>query len=151
MAETAKILNPEKKVLIPDFRAGCSLAESMTGEDVRRLKEAFPGVPVVSYVNTPADVKAETDVCCTSSNALHVVESLGVERVFLLPDEYLAQNVASQTDVEILAWRGRCEVHERFSADEIRSYRSDDPDMVVLAHPPFSPRQFAHEFDFFHI
>ena len=147
MAETAKILNPEKKVLIPDFRAGCSLAESMTGEDVRRLKEAFPGVPVVSYVNTPADVKAETDVCCTSSNALHVVESLGVDRVLLLPDEYLAQNVASQTDVEILAWRGRCEVHERFSADEIRSYRSSDPGMVILAHPECPP-EVLQESDF---
>ncbi|MEE3326958.1 MAG: quinolinate synthase NadA [Myxococcota bacterium] len=147
MAETAKILNPEKKVLIPDFRAGCSLAESMTGEDVRSLKEAFPGVPVVSYVNTPADVKAETDVCCTSSNALHVVESLGVDRVLLLPDEYLAQNVASQTEVEILAWRGRCEVHERFSAQEIRSYRSDDPGLIVLAHPECPP-EVVQESDF---
>ena len=147
MAETAKILNPEKKVLIPDSRAGCSLAESMTGEDVRLLKEAFPGVPVVSYVNTPADVKAETDVCCTSSNALHVVESLGVDRVLLLPDEYLAQNVANQTDIEVLAWRGRCEVHERFSADEIRSYRSGDPDLVVLAHPECPP-EVVQESDF---
>lgn len=147
MAETAKILNPEKKVLIPDSRAGCSLAESMTGEDVRLLKEAFPGVPVVSYVNTPADVKAETDVCCTSSNALHVVESLGVDRVLLLPDEYLAQNVANQTEVEILAWRGRCEVHERFSAAEVRSYRSGDPDLVILAHPECPP-EVVKESDF---
>jgi quinolinate synthase len=139
MAETAKILNPEKVVLIPDERAGCSLAESMTGADVRRLRAEYPGVPVVSYVNTPADVKAETDVCCTSSNALHVVESLGVDRVLLLPDEYLAQNVARQTDVEILAWRGRCEVHERFSADEIKSYRASDPNLTVLAHPECSP------------
>ena len=147
MAETAKILNPEKKVLIPDSRAGCSLAESMTGEDVRLLKEAFPGVPVVSYVNTPADVKAETDVCCTSSNALHVVESLGVDRVLLLPDEYLAQNVANQTEVEILAWRGRCEVHERFSAAEVKSYRSGDPDLVILAHPECPP-EVVKESDF---
>ena len=147
MAETAKILNPAKKVLIPDSRAGCSLAESMTGEDVRLLKEAFPGVPVVSYVNTPADVKAETDVCCTSSNALHVVESLGVDRVFLLPDEYLAQNVANQTEVEVLAWRGRCEVHERFSAEEIRNYRSGDPDLVILSHPECPP-EVVKESDF---
>jgi len=147
MAETAKILNPGKKVLIPDARAGCSLAESMTGEDVRGLKKAFPGVPVVSYVNTPADVKAETDVCCTSSNALHVVESLGVDQVFLLPDEYLAQNVARQTEVEILAWGGRCEVHERFSAEEIRVYRADDPDLMVLAHPECPP-EVLQESDF---
>ena len=139
MAETAKILNPDKLVLIPDQRAGCSLAESMTGADVRHLRKRFPGVPVVSYVNTPADVKAETDVCCTSSNVLHVVESLGVDRVLLLPDEYLAQNVARRTDVEILAWKGRCEVHERFTGDEIRTYRADDPGLTVLAHPECPP------------
>ncbi|MFP6638640.1 MAG: quinolinate synthase NadA [Myxococcota bacterium] len=139
MVETAKILNPEKVVLIPDLRAGCSLAESMTGADVRRLKKRFPGVPVVSYVNTSAEVKAETDVCCTSSNALHVVESLGVDRVLLLPDEYLAKNVARQTDVEVLAWQGRCEVHERFTADEIRTYRESDPGLTVLAHPECPP------------
>ena len=121
MAETAKILNPEKKVLIPDFRAGCSLAESMTGEDVRRLKEAFPGVPVVSYVNTPADVKAETDVCCTSSNALHVVESLGVDRVFLLPDEYLAQNVARQTAHNLVKIYQRCNSQD-LALETMRKY-----------------------------
>ncbi|HBA41348.1 MAG TPA: quinolinate synthase [Alphaproteobacteria bacterium] len=139
MAETAKLLNPEKTVLIPDLGAGCSLSESITGADVRLLKERFPGVPVVTYVNTSADVKAETDVCCTSSNALHVVESLGVDRVLFLPDEYLAQNVARQTDVEILAWRGRCMVHEQFSAREIEEYRDAHPGIVVLAHPECPP------------
>ena len=139
MAETAKLLNPEKTVLIPDLGAGCSLSESITGADVRLLKERFPGVPVVTYVNTSADVKAETDICCTSSNALHVVESLGVDRVLFLPDEFLAHNVARQTDVEILAWRGRCMVHERFTAKEIQEYRDANPGIVVLAHPECPP------------
>lgn len=139
MAETAKLLSPEKTVLIPDLGAGCSLSESITGADVRLLKERFPGVPVVTYVNTSADVKAETDICCTSSNAVHVVESLGVDRVLFLPDEFLAHNVARQTDVEILAWRGRCMVHERFSATEIEEYREANPGIVVLAHPECPP------------
>ena len=139
MAETAKLLSPEKTVLLPDLEAGCSLAASITGEDVRRLKERYPGVPVVTYVNTSADVKAETDVCCTSSNAVEVVESLGTDRVIFLPDEYLARYVASQTDVEIIDWQGRCEVHERFTAGEIRSYRETHPDAVILAHPECAP------------
>ncbi len=143
MAETAKILNPEKTVLIPDLRAGCSLAESITGEDVRRLRTRYPGTPVVTYVNTSADVKAETDVCCTSSNAVQVVESLGTDRVIFLPDEYLASYVASQTDVEIIAWEGRCEVHERFTAEEVRGYRRALPDLVVLAHPECPPEVLA--------
>ncbi|MEX2526149.1 MAG: quinolinate synthase NadA [Gemmatimonadota bacterium] len=143
MAETAKILNPEKTVLIPDLRAGCSLAESITGEDVRELKRRYPGVPVVTYVNTSADVKAESDICCTSSNAVEVVESLGVDRVIFLPDEYLARWVATQTEVDIIRWDGRCEVHERFTAQEIRSYRESVPDVVVLAHPECSPDVLA--------
>lgn len=139
MAETSKLLSPDKTVLIPDMGAGCSLSESITGADVRLLKSRFPGVPVVTYVNTSAEVKAETDVCCTSGNALHVVESLGVDRVLFLPDEYLAQNVARQTDVKILAWRGRCMVHERFSAQDIRDYREANPGIIVLAHPECPP------------
>jgi quinolinate synthase len=139
MAETAKILSPEKTVLIPDLRAGCSLAESITGADVRALRARHPGVPVVTYVNTSAEVKAESDICCTSSNAVKVVESLGVERVIFLPDEYLAAYVATQTPVEIIPWRGRCEVHERFTAEEVRSYRRAVPDLVVLAHPECPP------------
>src|SRR5689334_11806604 len=120
MAETAKLLNPAKTVLIPDLRAGCSLAASITAADVRLLRQKYPGVPVVSYVNTSAAVKAESDICCTSGNARKVIESLGVERVIMLPDEYLAQNVAAETRVEIIAWAGHCEVHERFTAAEIR-------------------------------
>ena len=139
MAETAKILNPDKTVLIPDLRAGCSLAESITGADVRELKARYPGVPVVTYVNTSADVKAESDICCTSSNAVQVVESLGVDRVIFLPDEYLAKWVATQTDVDIIRWDGTCEVHERFTAEEIRQYRRGYPDVVVLAHPECPP------------
>jgi quinolinate synthase len=123
MAETSKLLNPDKTVLIPDQRAGCSLAESITPEDVRALREAYPGVPIVTYVNTSAAVKAECDICCTSSNAVQVVESFGVDRVLLIPDEYLAKYVATQTDVEILSWKGHCEVHERFTADELQAYR----------------------------
>ena len=143
MAETAKILSPEKTVLIPDLRAGCSLAESITGGDVRALRVQYPGTPVVTYVNTSADVKAESDVCCTSSNAVQVVESLGTERVIFLPDEYLADYVSTQTDVEIIRWKGRCEVHERFTADEVRGYRSTIPDLVVLAHPECPPEVLA--------
>ena len=119
MADTAKIMNPSKTVLIPDPQAGCSLAESITGKDVRLLKERYPGVPVVTYVNTSADVKAETDICCTSGNAVEIIESLGVDKVIFLPDEYLAKNVAKQTNVKIITWHGTCIVHERFTAKEI--------------------------------
>jgi quinolinate synthase len=139
MAETAKILNPEKTVLIPDERAGCSLAESLTGADVRLLREKYPGVPVVTYVNTSAEVKAESDICCTSGNAVKVVESLGVDRVIFLPDEYLGRYVASQTDVEVILWQGHCEVHERFTADEINAYRQEHDGLVVIAHPECPP------------
>ena len=139
MAETAKILNPDKKVLIPDAEAGCSLAESITGDDVRLLKEKYPGVPVVSYVNTSADVKSETDICCTSSNAVEIVESLGVDKVIFLPDEYLAQNVAAQTKVKIISYKGTCIVHERFTPEEIKEYRKNYPGIVVLAHPECPP------------
>ncbi len=135
MAETAKILSPEKTVLIPDLRAGCSLASSITAADVRLIRQKYPGVPVVTYVNTSADVKAESDICCTSSNAVQVVESLGVPRVIMIPDQYLARNVAAQTDVEVIAWAGACEVHERFTADDIRDLREANPGIVVLAHP----------------
>jgi len=139
MAETAKILNPDKTVLMPDLRAGCSLAESLTGADVRKLRETYPGVPVVTYVNTSADVKAESDICCTSGNAVKVVESLGVDRVIFLPDEYLGRYVAAQTDVEIILWQGHCEVHERFSREEIEGYRRDHDGLVVIAHPECPP------------
>jgi quinolinate synthase len=147
MAETAKILNPDKVVLIPDSRAGCSLASSISGEDVRLLRQRFPGAPVVTYVNTSAEVKAESDICCTSSNALEVVESLGADKVIFLPDEYLARYVASQTNVKIIAWKGHCEVHERFTADELRSYRADDPAVQIIAHPECPPDVLA-EADF---
>jgi quinolinate synthase len=147
MAETAKILNPDKVVLIPDSGAGCSLAQSITAEDVRLLRERFPGVPVVTYVNTSAEVKAESDICCTSSNALQVVESLGAERVIFLPDEYLAKYVASQTSVKIIAWKGHCEVHERFTAAELRAVRESDPSIQIIAHPECPPDVLA-EADF---
>ncbi len=127
MAETSKLLNPDKVVLIPDLLAGCSLAASITGEDVRLLRERFPGVPVVTYVNTSAEVKAESDICCTSSNAVQVVESFGVDRVIFLPDEYLARWVANNTKVKIIAWKGHCEVHERFTGDELRSSAKASP------------------------
>ncbi len=143
MAETSKLLSPHKTVLIPSLEAGCSLAASITGEDVRRMKQKYPGVPVVTYVNTSADVKAESDICCTSANAVNVVEAMGVDRVILLPDEYLSKNVAALTDVEIIAWGGRCEVHERFTAEEIRDYRENVPGLVVLAHPECSPDVLA--------
>ncbi|CEG08886.1 Quinolinate synthase A [Afipia felis] len=139
MAETSKILNPAKTVLIPDSRAGCSLASSITGEDVRLLRERFPGVPVVAYVNTSADVKAEVDICCTSSNAVQVVESLGSDTVIMVPDQYLAKYVATKTKVKIIAWKGACEVHERFTGDELRSYRAADPDVRIIAHPECPP------------
>src|SRR5690348_17929282 len=135
MAETAKLLNPAKTVLIPDLRAGCSLAESITAADVRLLRERYPGVPVVTYVNTSAAVKAESDICCTSGNARKVIESLGMPEVIMLPDEYLAQNVAAETGVKIISWAGHCEVHERFTAAEIRTLRANHPGVVVLAHP----------------
>ena len=139
MAETSKLLNPDKTVLIPDMRAGCSLADSITGADVRALREAYPNVPVVTYVNTSADVKAESDICCTSSNAVRVVESLGVKRVIMIPDEYLAKWVQTQTDIEIITWKGHCEVHERFTADEMRAYREADPGVKIIAHPECPP------------
>ena len=143
MAETAKIVSPEKTVLIPALGAGCSLAESITGADVRRLREEYPEVPVVTYVNTSAEVKAESDVCCTSSNAVQVVESLGVDRVIFLPDQYLGQYVASQTDVELILWSGTCIVHERFTAEELRNYRNDVPDLDIIAHPECPPDVLA--------
>ena len=139
MAETAKLLNPDKTVIIPDMAAGCSLAESITGADVRLMREKYPGVPVVTYVNTSAEVKAECDVCCTSGNALQVVEGLGADRVIFLPDEYLARYVASQTDVDVIYWRGHCEVHERFTGAEIADYRKNFEDVVVIAHPECPP------------
>jgi quinolinate synthase len=135
MAETAKLLNPEKQVLIPDLRAGCSLAASITAADVRALRQRHPGVPVVTYVNTSAAVKAESDICCTSGNARQVIESLGVPRVIMLPDEYLAQNVARETGVEIITWAGHCEVHERFSAADVRQLRRGHDGVVVLGPP----------------
>lgn len=139
MAETSKILSPDKTILIPDPLAGCSLASSITGADVRLIKQRYPGLPVVTYVNTTADVKAETDICCTSANAVQVVEwaakEWGVDRVILIPDEYLARNVAAQTDIKIIAWKGACEVHERFTAADIADMRDAWPGAVVLAHP----------------
>ena len=147
MAETAKLLNPEKTVLIPDLRAGCSLAESITAADVRLMRQRYPGRPVITYVNTSAAVKAESDICCTSGNAKKIVESLGVPEVIMLPDEYLAQNVAKETRVKIIAWKGHCEVHERFTAAEIRELRASHPGIVVLAHPECPPDVVA-EADF---
>jgi len=161
MAETAKILNPTKTVLLPSEKAGCSLAASITAEDVRALKARFPGAPVVSYVNTYADVKAESDICCTSSNAVAVVESLKADTVIFVPDEYLARNVARETgkhiifptlqpvngdtllDYQLVGWHGRCEVHEKFTVDDIRRVRAQFPDVVILAHPECSPEVVA--------
>jgi len=139
MAETAKLMSPEKKVLLPDMTAGCSLSSSITGKDVRNLKKKYPGVPVVSYVNTSADVKAETDVCCTSANAVKIVKSLGVNKVIFLPDVYLAKYVASQTDVEIISWKGTCEVHEQFNEEEINQIRTSNPGIKIIAHPECPP------------
>ncbi|MDX2028838.1 MAG: quinolinate synthase NadA [Alphaproteobacteria bacterium] len=139
MAETSKLLNPSATVLIPDMKAGCSLAESITAEDVRKLCARYPGVPVVTYVNTSAAVKAESDICCTSGNAKKIVESLGVSEVIMLPDEFLAQNVAAETKVKIITWKGHCEVHERFTPGEIALFRQQNPGVVVLAHPECPP------------
>ncbi len=143
MAETAKILSPEKTVLIPATNAGCSLAESITAADVRLLRERYPDAPVVTYVNTSAAVKAESDVCCTSSNAVEVVESLGAEQVIFLPDEYLGRYVATKTKTRIILWKGHCEVHERFTGEEIEAYRRQHPDIAVLAHPECPPDVLA--------
>jgi quinolinate synthase len=151
MAETSKILSPEKTVLIPDARAGCSLAASITGADVRLLRQKHPGLPVVTYVNTSADVKAESDICCTSGNAVKVVETIakefGVDTVIMIPDQYLARNVAAKTGVKVITWAGSCEVHERFTAAEIRNYRVQHPGVTVLAHPECPPEVVA-EADF---
>jgi len=147
MAETSKLLSPEKTVLIPDPQAGCSLAASITGEDVRQLRRRYPGVPVVSYVNTSAEVKAQSDICCTSGNAVRVVESLGADRVIFLPDGYLGRYVAQQTEVDVILWEGACEVHERFTAAEIRDYRGQFDAISVIAHPECPPDVLA-EADF---
>jgi quinolinate synthase len=147
MAETSKLLSPHKTVLMPDMRAGCSLAESITGEDVKRLRAKHPGVPLVAYVNTSADVKAEVDICCTSSNAVKVVESLNAPTVIFLPDKYLAANVANQTSVNIISWDGACEVHERFTPEEIREYRAAHPGIEIIGHPECPPEVIA-ECDF---
>jgi|TARA_B110000090_G_scaffold8696_1_gene8964 quinolinate synthase len=139
MAETSKLMSPEKKVLLPDMAAGCSLSSSITGKDVRLLKDKYPGVPVVSYVNTSAEVKAETDICCTSANAVKIVESLGVKKVIFLPDNYLAKYVASQTSVEIIAWKGICMVHDQFNEKEINDIRARNPGIKIIAHPECPP------------
>jgi quinolinate synthase len=139
MAETAKLVNPAKTVLIPDVRAGCSLAESITAADVRLLRESHPGVPIVTYVNTSAEVKAESDICCTSGNAVHIVESLGVPKAIVIPDRFLAAWVETQTSVEIITWKGACEVHERFTGQELRDYRESNPGITILAHPECPP------------
>jgi quinolinate synthase len=147
MAETTKLLSPNSTVLIPDTKAGCSLAESITAEDVRLMRQKYPGVPIVTYVNTSAAVKAESDICCTSGNAKKIVESLGVSEVIMLPDEYLAQNIAKQTKVKIIAWKGHCEVHERFTASDVIKFRDQNPGVIVLAHPECPPEVVA-ESDF---
>ena len=143
MAETSKILNPSKMVLIPDTKAGCSLAESITAQNVRDLREKHPGVPIVTYINTSADVKAECDITCTSANAVQIVEAMANEHdskeVLLIPDKFLAQNVAKKTDVTVLTWNGRCEVHERFSGPQMRSFRNAEPEMKIIAHPECPP------------
>jgi quinolinate synthase len=139
MAETAKLMNPSKKVLLPDMSAGCSLSASITGDDVRLLKQKYPGVPVVSYINTSADVKAETDICCTSANAVKVVESLNVDKVIFLPDQYLANYVASNTKVKIISWKGTCIVHEKFTAQEVEEVRAANPGIKIIAHPECPP------------
>tara|TARA_B100001996_G_scaffold367077_1_gene338355 strand:+ start:665 stop:1654 length:990 start_codon:yes stop_codon:yes gene_type:complete len=139
MAETAKLMSPHKKVLLPDMKAGCSLSSSITGEDVRLLKKKYPGVPVVSYVNTSAEVKAETDICCTSANAVKIVNSLNVKKVIFLPDDYLAKYVASQTNVEIISWKGICIVHDQFNEKEIKNIRKNNPGIKIIAHPECPP------------
>ena len=143
MAETAKLMNPYKKVLLPDMNAGCSLASSITGKDVKLLKEKYPGVPVVTYVNTSAEVKAESDICCTSANAVRVVESLGVNKVIFLPDQYLAKYVSTKTKVQIISWIGTCIVHERFSSQEIEDIKKQNPEIVILSHPECPPEVIA--------
>ena len=143
MAETAKLMNPEKKVLLPDMEAGCSLASSITGKDVKMLKEKYPSVPVVTYVNTSAEVKAESDICCTSANAVRVVESLGVNKVIFLPDQYMAKYVQTKTKVQIISWIGTCIVHERFSAQEIKDIKKQNPEISVLSHPECPPEVIA--------
>jgi|TARA_B110000438_G_C15728187_1_gene612988 quinolinate synthase len=143
MAETAKLMNPNKKILLPDMGAGCSLASSITGKDVRMLKEKYPGVPVVSYVNTSAEVKAESDICCTSANAVKVVESLGADKVIFLPDQYMAKYVQTKTKVQIISWIGTCIVHERFSSQEVEDIRKQNPGIVVLSHPECPPEVIA--------
>jgi quinolinate synthase len=143
MAETAKLMNPKKKVLLPDMSAGCSLAESITGKDVRMLKEKYPSVPVITYVNTSAEGKAESDICCTSANAVRVVESLGVDKVIFLPDQYMAKYVQTKTKVQIISWIGTCIVHERFSAHEIKEIKKQNPEIVVLTHPECPPEVIA--------
>ena len=151
MAETSKLLNPDKKVLIPDMDAGCSLAESITGEDVRRLRKAYPHVPIVTYVNTSAEVKAESDICCTSSNAVTIIEGIakemGSHKVLCIPDEFLAQNIAKETHIEVIAWKGRCEVHEQFNVKEIQQYRKNNEGLVIIAHPECPP-EVLDESDF---
>jgi len=143
MAETAKLMNPSKKILLPDMGAGCSLAASITGKDVRMLKEKYPSVPVVTYINTSAEVKAESDICCTSANAVRVVESLGVDKVIFLPDQYMAKYVQTKTKVQIISWIGTCIVHERFSAHEIKDIKKQNPEIVVLTHPECPPEVIA--------
>ena len=143
MAETAKLMNPNKKVLLPDMGAGCSLASSITGKDVRMLKEKYPGVPVVTYVNTSAEVKAESDICCTSANAVRVVESLGADKVIFLPDQYMAKYVQTKTKVQIISWVGTCIVHEKFSAQEIKDIKKQNPGIKVLTHPECPPEVIA--------
>ena len=143
MAETAKIMSPEKKVYLPDMQAGCSLAESITAEDIRKLKKKYPNVPIVTYVNTSADVKSETDICCTSANAVKVVESLGVDEVIFLPDEYLAKYVSLNTNVKIISWKGKCEVHEKFSKKDILEIKSRYKDLEVVSHPECPPDVIA--------
>jgi len=143
MAETAKLMNPNKKILLPDMGAGCSLAASITGKDVRMLKEKYPSVPVVTYVNTSAEVKAESDICCTSANAVKVVESMGTDKVIFLPDQYMAKYVQTKTKVQIISWVGTCIVHERFSAHEIKDIKKQNPEIVVLTHPECPPEVIA--------
>ena len=143
MAETAKLMNPNKKVLLPNMDAGCSLASSITGKDVRMLREKYPSVPVVTYVNTSADVKAESDICCTSANAVKVIESLGADKVIFLPDQYMAKYVQTKTKVQIISWIGTCIVHERFSAQEIEDIKKQNPEIVVLTHPECTPEVIA--------
>ena len=143
MAETAKLMNPKKKILLPDMGAGCSLASSITGKDVKMLKEKYPSVPVVTYVNTSAEVKAESDICCTSANAVRVVESLGVNKVIFLPDQYMAKYIQTKTKVQIISWIGTCIVHERFSAQEIEDIKKQNPEILVLSHPECPPEVIA--------